>query len=135
MGENRTVSAAITILKKRILEPGKLVPPARIEGMTVFDASAAVIAMDDDPRLHVRGDQAARMLAILSSIVEPLKTVKHSEQTMADTLRENQIKWIQSHMDRVTAAKRGAFFGGNDGPYRDPLIWYVIQLVERKLHG
>ncbi len=133
-GENRTVRVALDVLEEaaRSGVDRPAAPPTALQGMTVFDLCTGVYMLRDDAERCVGRAQARRMLPVLRGVVEPLSTVQARQRDMAGILTRTQIRYIQSHMVEVTAAKRSAFGGGEVGPYRDPLIWHVIRMLEGK---
>ncbi len=137
-GDNKTLAAAILVLEKSLADTTKR-PPSKVaqtmQKMTLFDATAGIWDMRDKPELCPRKDQAEKMLPIIRGGVKHSRIVHECEEEMADVLTEVQVKYLADNMGLVTDAKRRAFDNPDQGPYQDPLIWTVIQMMEKKSKG
>lgn len=111
-------------------------PITQLYGINLWDMMHGLIDLDDNRSpIRARGQQAARIQAILESVDEPLKQAYAAEDDLRSTLTPAQIDFLVNHMPEITEKKRNAAKSIRELPVsriKDPLLSLVMQILEAK---
>jgi len=133
--------------RKRELAPHEYEQRPGEEWLTVFDETTALFRIEQEqPQLHLSGQQAVMIHAILQDVVKPLKVVSLNEGKVRQYLTEEQIKYVQTHMSDLYLYRTGQIrthgggtlaFPGNavtkDETYHDPLYYETVRFLKAKV--
>jgi len=118
-------------------EGGGIQPPVPAPGQprqgewTLSDLLEGILRMDAQPGLRLNAAQVAKIRPALERVSQASRQISDAERRMKAVLTPDQIKFIQDAQRNGTLSLEPPA-GTQAKPGEDPMVMYVIQLLEKK---